>query len=435
MNHADTHRIAYRRARSLRPSSIAAVAVMLAHLASLAQAQPSTPGAPKSAAFPPTQPAAPASKPDLAIPRDLRDLLTPIRDKASLPALAAVAIKDSKIIAQGCVGLRAAGSPELATIDDKFHLGSCTKSMTATMIARLVDRGLMRWDMTIADAFPDRPGLHDKFRAARLDQLLTNRAGIPHQTPEALWAKLWQRLGSPTEQRLQLLDGTCATAPEQEPGTKFVYANQGFAIAGAMAEKVTGKPWEDLMRDELFAPLAITTAGFGPPGSADTVDQPRAHRGQSPAYTPVPPGNDADNPPAIGPAGTAHMSLPDWARYIALHTRADRALIENKPADDPAFALVSKASMAKLHQAIDGEGAGVKNTDTSGYAMGWMVGSRPWAGGRVLNHSGSNTMWFCVAWIAPKKDFAVLVATNAGIDAAGAADQAAAAIINALLKP
>ncbi len=389
------------------------------------------------AAVQPTQ-AAPqpsTTKQDQPAPKDLHNLLAPIRDKAAVPALAAVAIKDGQIIAQGCVGVRAANASDEATINDKVHVGSCTKAMTATMIARLVDRGLMRWDMTLGEVFAGRPGIHEKFRAVRLDQLLTNRGGLPREAPDALWSKLFLRLGTPTEQRLQLLDGMCAVSPEYEPGTKFVYSNQGFAVAGAMAEKVTGKAWEDLMRDELFVPLGITSAGFGAPGAADEVDQPRGHRGTSPSYLPVPPGIAADNPPAIGPAGTVHMSLPDWARFIAMHTRGDHALLDDKPADDPAFAFVSKASLAKLHQAIDGEGANAKTTDTSGYAMGWGVAARPWADGRVLTHSGSNTMWFCVVWIAPKKDFAVLVACNAGLDAAGATDQAAGAIIGELLKP
>lgn len=367
--------------------------------------------------------------------RDLHDLLLPIRDKTSIPALAGVAIKDGQIIAQGYAGVRAVNAPDEITINDKFHLGSCTKAMTATMIARLVDRGVMRWDMSIGDVFADRPAIHEKFRPARLDQLLTNRAGFPRETSNELWAKLWARKGTPTAQRLQLLDGSCSVAPEYEPGAKFVYSNTNFSVAGAMAEKVTGKAWEDLMREELFMPLGITSAGFGAPGSAGEVDQPRGHVGKPGALKPAVSGPSADNPPAIGPAGTVHMSLPDWARFVALHARADHALLDDKPADDPAFALVSKASMAKLHQAIDGEGAGVKNSDTSGYAMGWGVASRPWAGGRVLTHSGSNTMWYCVVWIAPKKDFAVLVATNAGLDAAGATDQAAAAIIGEFLKP
>lgn len=366
--------------------------------------------------------------------RDLRDVLAPIREKSGVPSLAAVAIRDGSIVAQGCVGVRAAGGAEEATINDKFHLGSCTKSMTATMIARLVDRGTMRWDMTLAEVFPERVTLiHEGFRGVRLDQLLTNRGGLPREAPDDLWAKLWTRQGTPTEQRLQLLDGVCAAAPAYEPGMKFVYSNQCFAVAGAMAERASGRAWEDLMRELLFEPLGITSAGFGAPGSSDVVDQPRGHRGSAPDFKAVVPGNEADNPPAIGPAGTVHMNLPDWARYIALHARADHALLDDKPADDPAFGLVSKSSMAKLHQAIDGEGDGVRNSDNSGYAMGWGVGERPWAHGRVLTHSGSNTMWFCVVWIAPKRDFAVLIATNAGGDAGQACDQAAGAVIASVL--
>jgi D-alanyl-D-alanine carboxypeptidase len=47
------------------------------------------------------------------------------------------------------------------------------------------------------------------------------------------------------------------------------------------------------------------------------------------------------------------------------------------------------------------------------YAMGWVIAdNQPWAGGPALTHAGSNTMWFAVAWLAPGKDFAVLVACN-----------------------
>jgi hypothetical protein len=62
--------------------------------------------------------------------------------------------------------------------------------------------------------------------------------------------------------------------------------------------------------------------------------------------------------------------------------------------------------------------------------MGWIVGERDWAGGRVLTHAGSNTMWYAVVWIAPARDFAVLVAANRGFDAgAQACDEVASALI------
>ena len=62
--------------------------------------------------------------------------------------------------------------------------------------------------------------------------------------------------------------------------------------------------------------------------------------------------------------------------------------------------------------------------------MGWVVVDRDWAGGAALTHAGSNTMWFAVTWVAPQRDFAVLVACNQGGDvAAQACDDAAWALI------
>ena len=61
---------------------------------------------------------------------------------------------------------------------------------------------------------------------------------------------------------------------------------------------------------------------------------------------------------------------------------------------------------------------------------GWLVVSRPWAGGRALTHSGSNTMWYCTVWVAPARDFAVMVTTNQGDGgAAGACDEAVGQLI------
>jgi hypothetical protein len=72
--------------------------------------------------------------------------------------------------------------------------------------------------------------------------------------------------------------------------------------------------------------------------------------------------------------------------------------------------------------------------DGTTYAMGWLVLDRPWGGGRVLMHNGSNTMWYCVVWMAPEKDFAALIATNQGGDrAARACDEAATLLVRKVL--
>jgi CubicO group peptidase (beta-lactamase class C family) len=343
---------------------------------------------------------------------DVSSILAGIREKHDVPALAAVAIDGGIVTAKGADGVRKRGSEEKVTTGDRFHLGSCTKSMTATMIATLVENGKLSWDSTIGEVFDDLgKKMRPEWKPVTLEQLLTHRSGAPGDVPPELWAVLWTRTGSPTDQRMQLVRGTLAEEPEKAPGTKFIYSNTGYAIAGAMAEKVTRKSWEELMEKRLFDPLGMESAGFGAPGKPGKLDEPLGHtRGGKPVDL----GQGDDNPPAIGPAGTVHATLEDWGKYVAAH-------LGHAPK------LLKPATLAKLHTPAESDG--------KEYAMGWGIADRDWGGGRVLTHSGSNTMWYCTVWMAPEKDFAVLLATNqGGDDASKACDDAAGAMIKAVLE-
>jgi len=326
---------------------------------------------------------------------NLNAILEPIRDEFKLPALAAVVVKDGNITARGAVGLRKAGSDVAVTIGDKFHIGSCTKSMTATLAAMLVEEGKLTWQTKFADVLPEVAGsIHPDFRGITLEQLLAHRAGVPQKPDPAAWAEAWKLRGTPTQQRLEFIRAVLAKPPEAPPGTKHIYSNQGYTAVGAMLEKLTGRAWEDLIRERLFAPLGMTSAGFGAPATIGKTDQPWGHLWLSWRAKPIPPGPDADNPPAIGPGGTVHCSLDDLARYAAFHLRAGRG----QPA------LLKPASFEKLHTPPAGQD----------YAFGWIVCKRDWAGVEALTHSGSNTMFYTVMWLAPRKQFAILVATNIG---------------------
>jgi CubicO group peptidase (beta-lactamase class C family) len=117
------------------------------------------------------------------------------------------------------------------------------------------------------------------------------------------------------------------------------------------------------------------------------------------------------------------MSLADWAKFIGLHLRGAKGDVE------VGKLTLHAETMAKLHEPFDGPG--------QPYAMGWVVTDRPWAGGdgRVWMHNGSNTMWFCVTWLAPRSEFAVLSTCNAGGPTAqGATDEVAALLIGEFRK-
>lgn len=370
----------------------------------------------------------------LAASRDVSDLLAPICEKNKVPGLVAVLIEGDTIKLHGATGIRTRGSDAKVTINDQFHLGSCTKAMTATLCAMLVEDGTLRWDMTIGEVFPKEvaaAGVDPAWKDVTLLQLLSHHAGVPGDlSADGLWGRLW-KIKEPVAARQALLEGVLRHPPKTAPGTGFEYSNGGVAIAGHMAEVKTGVAWEELMRQRVFGNLGITSAGFGAPGKVDVVDQPRGHTAAGIA---VVPGPLADNPCVIGPAGTVHMSVPDWSRFVAMQLAGARG---RDFTGNGCKVMLSAEDFTVLHTPYAKQGGRTPGKDEAGadYACGWGVAERPWAAGRVLTHSGSNTMWFSVVWIAPEKNIAVLAACNQGGDrGAKATDEAVAMLIQEMAK-
>jgi len=337
---------------------------------------------------------------------DTTNMLETIRKKHDFPALAVVVVKDGKIVDRAAVGIRKQGDTTPVTTNDLFHIGSVTKSMTATLAGILVEEGKLRWDITIAEVFPDLNGKMDKFyETVTLEQLLTHHGGVPGTPPLNAWLRARAEQGTPMEQRREFIAAVLAEKPADTSGTNEIYSNQGYAIAGAMMEKVTGKAWETLIQEKLFKPLHMATVGFGAPGTPGKTDQPWGHSKRL-WWTAA---SQDDNPPAIAPAGRVHLSLDDLARYAIFHMEGEKK-----------DGLLKSATVQKLHTPAKG----------GDYAMGWVVGTRPWAGGTTLWHNGSNTYWYVNVWLAPVKDFAVIIATNTGVDDAHkGTDEAAVAMI------
>jgi len=210
--------------------------------------------------------------------------------------------------------------------------------------------------------------------------------------------------------------------PKIPPGTKASYSNLGYILVGAVLEDITGRAWEDVMRERLFQPLGIMTGGFGPPGTAGEADQPWGHSWV--IGKPLDPGSpSAELPLFYGPAGLAHMAITDWAKFVGLHLRGDPANPHRQAA------LLKPDTFAELHPAAPAKT----------YFAGWVITTASWAKGarlgdigRRLWHGGSNGRWNCVVSIAPEIDFAVLVACNRGLDiAVWKTYQAAKALIRA----
>ena len=341
---------------------------------------------------------------DPVVPKqiDLKEVLAPVVSSNPLPALAAIVFDDQKVIASGAIGVRKFGDPTLVTIEDSFHLGSCTKAMTATLAARIVERGEISWGTTVKEAL-SLQNVDSALENITLLELMSHTAGMPailkNQWPD-LWKTLyfhttWQKGAKGRADRLKVAKLLFSASPAQAVGS-YTYSNAGFMVAGAMLEAVTDTEWEDLMRTELFKPLGMKNCGFGPAARPDKVDQPWPHKlgNDKPLLvTPLIRAPESwDNPRSLGPAGTVSCTISDWAKFGQLHL-----------GDGGDY--ISTESMSKLHE--------VRNASARS-ALGWFSYKRSWAGGTALTHTGSNLFNFAIVWISPTKKKGVMVATNIG---------------------
>lgn len=324
------------------------------------------------------------------------------------PAIGVLVIRDGKIAEQAAQGVRRNDRPDAVGVDDVWLLGSTSKVMTVALIARLVEQGTLSWAAPLQVMLPELADtMNPAYRDVTLVQLLSHRAGLPENPRDHAFVESFFVDQRPLpEQRLAFVDAALKEAPEATPGTDFVYSNTGFVIAGVIAERMGGASFEALMRREVFTPLNLTSAGFGPVPAG----QPLGHRGGKPV-TLAPTHYDDGVPAMYTPAGNMHMTLRDWAGFCLDQLAGARG--EGK--------LLTADSYRLMQTAQPGNPTG----------LDWSVqDSIAGRQGPVLAHGGSdgNTL----AWVAlfPKTGNGVLVVANAAGDMGG--DQSTHALLGAL---
>jgi CubicO group peptidase (beta-lactamase class C family) len=322
----------------------------------------------------------------------LAKLVTEQRKEKNLVGLAAMVMIDGQVEAVAAQGERKIDSAIPLDVDDRWHLGGIAKSITATMIARLIESGKMNWDDTVGEIFPD-DSVHENWRQVTIMQLLTDMAGAPRSFSIEI-RRQHPALGTEsTKARRKAVLEVLADQPDYPPGEKNVYSNVSMTIAATMAEKVTGETWEDLMKREVFEPLHLKGSGFGPPTSSDEkLEQPRGHRNVR--HLKVASNDKRDNTFIMSPAGAIHMTLGDLCTYAMEHLRGE--LGDGQ--------LLSADSYQRLHTPeLDRQASGwVKKEPSTDipYTVYW--------------HNGTNTMWYALVAFIPDRNMVVAVTSNDG---------------------
>ncbi len=327
---------------------------------------------------------------NLAFGQDISAMVSKALEDKKLPAMSVLLIEDGKIKSQVTQGLRATNSTELAQEGDPWNIGSCGKAITATLLARLVDRGLLSWDTPLVKLLP-KMKMHPSYRDVTLLELLSHRAGMPPNVDEKWIDSLVNDKRSLTGLRLAYTKRALLDKPIGPVRDKSEYSNSGVMIAATIAEHITGKTFESLIEQEVFAPLGMKV-GFG----ATKPGQTMGHKDGKPVT-----GVLGANPLFMSPTGEYHMSMKDWAAFAIDQLQGERG--NGK--------LLKQATYLKMHTAQG-------NTDA---ALGWGVKTNfpPNAPQRIIMHLGSNGFWHTTIVLIPGNQSGALLAVNAaeGTDA------------------
>ena len=356
-------------------------------------------------------------------------MLRPYLAQFGLPALAGAVVRDGRVVAAGAFGIRRVGTRIPVTIDDRFHIGSDTKAMTALLAAMLIESGKLHWDTTVGSVFPElAAAMAPDVGGVTLAQLLSHTSGIPSDNPaqDKLVEQSFAQPGNLDELRYWIVAGLVKQQLRSKPGAQFAYSNLGYTLAGAIIERIGGRTWEELVAVRIFDPLGLKTAGFGPQSSLGRVDAPLGHRTlPNGTLKAMLAGPNGDNPEAIGPAGTVHMSVLDFAAWAGWHAGAGRR----------GPALVDPETFRKLHTMVVDmplkPDAPVGTPSSGSYGLGIGRVSLPISAEPFLFHGGSNEMNLAYIMLQPKYDFAMVMMTNVGGDKA---DQALKALGAKLYK-
>lgn len=292
-----------------------------------------------------------------------------------------------------------AGPPPTPAV--RWHIGSNTKAMTAALYARLVERGALHWGTSVAGLFPGLPS-DPAWASVTAEQVMAHAAGLTDAAIDGAWLSAHHRDDSSAPAQRQAFVAELLSRPPAGEAGRYRYGNAGYILIGAAIEQATKRSWEQALREQLFAPLGITGAGFGAP----TGGSPWGHGA---AGEPVDPAGIADNPPILGPAGRVHLTPGDYARFLALF------LNNGAP-------LIGKATLAHL---LSPPAPGHP------YAGGWSLGGPAAQPAAVLSHNGSNTLWYATAIVERAQGTAYAAITDRG----GAAGEAAVQAMLRRLRP
>lgn len=309
-----------------------------------------------------------------------------IRNEYNIPEISYAVIDSKSILEIAALGKHSINLPDTATLNDRFHLGSNTKAMTAFIIAKYVEKGKLKWTTNFFEIFPEwKKESKADYANITLQDLLSHRAGIqPFQGEND--PQIPDFKGTNQERRKQFSKFVLTLEPvkidEQNP---FIYSNAGYTLATLMLEKVTGKSWEQLVEKVFNKDLKLNVKLSFPENQK--IKDTWGHSYENGKLISVP-SNTGYHLDYTEPSGDINIKLKNYIKFIQLNLQGLNGQNNYLTAKTYQF----------IHKGIDN------------YSLGWY---NIYENGKELStHSGTAGTYYTLVHIDRIKGVAYIIFTN-----------------------
>lgn len=325
------------------------------------------------------------------------------------PAIASAVVVDDKIYyavagfrkwptahSPTCFPFCGIGPENVALANDEFQQGSISKPITAALIAKAVEKGLISWSTTFADVFPEIKYYKTEFNgqeikvphpygAVTLRQFLSHTSGMHYSPGDRVLNNDYVDIESLSERRYRYVLDAVEDKRLFPPGRGVEY-DGGAVIGAAMLEKITGQMYENLVHDWVFTPLSMTHTGFEPMSDATATTGIWEHSWNG-SSDPVPLSPPRDHHALRSPVGGVTSSVIDLARFARM-------------------SLGSSFYPGGIRRELQ------TTVGLSAFTPAWRVSMKNEAGGIELWHNGSNGSNYSMLQLWPNRKVAILAMTN-----------------------
>jgi len=312
-----------------------------------------------------------------------------------VPGLAIAIVKDDRVVLAKGYGVKKLGDPAPVSERTIFAIGSSSKAFTAASVAMLVDEGKLKWDDPVTKYLPGFE-LYDPYvtRELKVRDLLSHRSGL--ERGDLLW------YGTEYD-RDEILRRSRFLKPTWSLRSTFGYQNLMYLAAGQLIARVSGKSWDQFVKERIFAPLGMEGSNTSVKDlkNSDNVASPHAKIEDK---VRVIPWRNIDN---IAPAGSINSNVVEMTQWLRLHLAQGefqkRRLLSSGAAKE----------MQTSHTVIRAEppySLWYPEANFLNYGLGWFL--HDYRGRKVVEHGGAIDGMRAQVAMIPEEKLGLVILTN-----------------------